>query len=232
MVPLMQQCYESAIAAKTLATSIKKGAAASLSLALSHSIDLGLLAPCLAEVQRAFSGVQLQVVRGTAGELAEQLKKGQVEFVVAGPLGAAWERLDTWPLFEEELMLAVHPDHKLAGRNAVGPDQLAKEPILTNSACESAAALAELLEEHGLAAGGGHQVACERDLVTLIEAGIGVAFLPQSALRGTGLRQVPVDGLELRRAVFLYGVAGRQRSPVAEVFLKLARARDWLGQGR
>src|SRR2546425_7064548 len=31
---------------------------------------------------------------------------------------------------------------------------------------------------------------------------------------GTDLRQVPVDGLDLRRQVSLYGVAGRQRSAV------------------
>src|SRR3984893_15907083 len=36
MVPLMQQCHESALAAKSLATSFKKGSAQLLSLAVSY----------------------------------------------------------------------------------------------------------------------------------------------------------------------------------------------------
>jgi DNA-binding transcriptional LysR family regulator len=232
MLPLMQQCYESALAAKTLATSIKKGAAASLTLALSPTIDLSALAPCLTEVRRVFPGLQLQVQRGTASELGELLKKGQVEFAMAGPLGQEWERLDVWPLFEEGIVLAAHKDHPLAGRNAVGPEQLAKESILINPACESAAALASLLQDNDIAWSGGHEVGSQGDLLALLEANLGIGFLPQSALRAKGLRQVPVDGLEVSRKVFLYGVAGRQRSAAAEAFLKLVRAHDWLGQGQ
>ncbi len=230
MLPLMQQCYESAIAAKTLATSIKKGAAASLSLALSHSIDMGMLTPCLAEMRRAFPGLHLRTLRGSVEEIGEHLKKGQVEFAIAGPLGAAWDRLNRWPLFAEDFALAVHEDHALAGRNAVEMGQLAKEQILVNPTCDTAQALGQLLDEHGIAGAAGHEIGSQHDLVTLLEANLGIGFVPQSAIRRTSLRQVPVDGVGLRHEVVLYGVAGRQRSAVAEAFLKLARSRDWLGQ--
>jgi len=36
-----------------------------------------------------------------------------------------------------------------------------------------------------------------------------------------------VDGVDLRRNVYLYGVAGRERTSVASAFLKLLRAADW-----
>jgi len=41
------------------------------------------------------------------------------------------------------------------------------------------------------------------------------------------LKQAPVKGVELRRAVYLYGVAGRQRTAVASTILKMLRAADW-----
>jgi DNA-binding transcriptional LysR family regulator len=232
MLPLMQQCYESALAAKTLATSIKKGAAASLLLTLSHSIDMGSVAPCLAEMRRAFPGLHLTTLRGTTDEIGEHLKKGQVEFALAGPLGATWERLDRWPLFEEQLALAANGDHRLAGRNAVAIGDLVKEQILVDASAETAEALGQVLEQHGITAADGTQVGSQQDLVSLLEANLGVGFLPSSVIRRAKLRQLPVDGLDVRREVFLYGVAGRQRSAVAEAFLKLVRARDWLGQGR
>src|SRR5581483_3264279 len=94
MLPLMQQCYDSALAAKSHASSLKKGVASPLALGLSHTIDMRLLTPVLTELQRAVAGLQLKVLRGNAGEIAEALQKGRVEFAIAGPLGQTWDRLE------------------------------------------------------------------------------------------------------------------------------------------
>jgi DNA-binding transcriptional LysR family regulator len=93
-------------------------------------------------------------------------------------------------------------------------------------------ALADLLRTKGIAWTGGHELGSQSDVVSLIAAGLGIGFLPQSALCDGALRALPIEGLDLARKVVLYGVAGRQRSPAAEAFLKLARARDWLGEAR
>jgi hypothetical protein len=37
-----------------------------------------------------------------------------------------------------------------------------------------------------------------------------------------------VNGLETRQKISIYTVAGRQRSPAADVLIKLLRAREWL----
>jgi hypothetical protein len=41
------------------------------------------------------------------------------------------------------------------------------------------------------------------------------------------LKQAPVNGIELLRTIYLYGVAGRQRTAVASATLKMLRAADW-----
>jgi DNA-binding transcriptional LysR family regulator len=227
MLPLMQQCYESALAAKSLASSFKKGAAQSLVLALSHTIDMQLLNFPLAETQRALPGLQLTVLRGNAGEIGEMLQKGRSELAIAGPLGQAWERLDAWPLFEEKFELAVHREHPFANLAAVDVRTLAKQRMLIIGQCETAQALAEALDEHGVAASNGHQLHSSHDLVALLTANMGVAFLPQSAGRNADLRRVDVTGLAMSREVSLYGVAGRRRSPAGDAIMKLLRARDW-----
>jgi hypothetical protein len=43
MTPFLQQCYDSAAAAKSLASSLKKGAFDPLALAISRSISLSLV---------------------------------------------------------------------------------------------------------------------------------------------------------------------------------------------
>ncbi len=50
MLPLLQQCYDNAQTAKRLAKEVKTGAASSLALGLSRSINIGLLVRPLTEI--------------------------------------------------------------------------------------------------------------------------------------------------------------------------------------
>ena len=77
MLPLMQQCFDSAQAAKQVATSIKKGAIAPLSIALPFTVNIEILLPFLKELVRAMPGLNLKFVRGSSGEVSEHLKKGE-----------------------------------------------------------------------------------------------------------------------------------------------------------
>jgi len=73
----------------------------------------------------------------------------------------------------------------------------------------------------------GHELTSERDLATLLEANMGVAVVPRSAARSATLMQASLAGLDLHRTVYVYGVAGRQRTPVASAILKMLRGADW-----
>jgi hypothetical protein len=41
------------------------------------------------------------------------------------------------------------------------------------------------------------------------------------------LKHTAVSGIEFGRTVYLYGVAGRQRTAVGSAILKMLRAADW-----
>jgi DNA-binding transcriptional LysR family regulator len=115
--PMLRQCYETALAAKTMAASISKGEAAPLSVAVSHAVALGSFTPMLQELSQVFPGLQLKLRRGSGAEVAEYLKLGTAELAIAGPLGGTWSRLDTIPLFEEPFYLVVNRAHRLADRD-------------------------------------------------------------------------------------------------------------------
>ncbi len=227
MLPLMMRCQESALAAKSLASSFKAGSAQALLLALAHTVDIAVLAQCLSEMQRKCRSLEFKILRGTAAEISDHLKKGHSEVAVAGPLAETWDRLDQHPLYEEELALTVSPRHRLAGREAVDVQELAHERILLHAACDSAAGIVQQLEVHGIAAGKALQIGSLHDLVALIDADLGVGFLPTGAPRHKSLSRLRVNGLDTRRQISLYTVAGRQRSIASEALIKLLRARDW-----
>jgi DNA-binding transcriptional LysR family regulator len=227
MLPLLQQCYDSAASAKALATSLKTGAVAPLSIALSTAVDLALLVPDLTELMRAFKGLELRFLRGSSDQVLELLKKGDVELAVAGRLHESWDRLDAWPLFTEHLRLAVSGEHPLAGRDIAEPADLDGERLLMRTYCEVGAEFEEFIKARQLQMSVSHKIVSEADLVTLIEANLGVGMLPESTARSDRLKLIHIAGLDLKRTVYLYAVAGRQRSKAASALVSLLRAGDW-----
>ena len=227
MLPHLQQCYDSAAAAKDIASSLKAGTVAPVSIALSMAIDLRLLVPHLTELVRAFEGLELRVVRGSTSDVTDALKKGESEIAVAGKLRDAWDRLDSWPLFTERFYLAVNKEHPLAKRTTVELEDLAQERLLWRTHCEHSTEFEEFLRSKRLHKTIGHKVDSEHDLLALLEANLGVGVLPSSSPRSENVKLIPINGLDLNRTVYLYGVAGRQRSHAATALIKLLRASDW-----
>jgi len=227
MLPLMQQCFEMAQGAKALASSIKRGEIASLRLALSHTIDISLLVPFLSELNRAFNGLELKFLRGSGIEIADKLKQGDAELGIAGPLDESWARFDLWPLFTENYSLLVNSRHRLAGRLAADLDELTQERMLLRPYCEQAQQLAALLRSRKISSAHTHELSSDRDLLTLLEANIGVAIVPCSTAVPEALTRVPIAELPLSRTVYLYAIAGRARGGPASTFMKQLNSADW-----
>lgn len=232
MLPLLTQCYESALNAKALAAKVRSGDVAKLAVGISLTIDIGLLVPALSELQRAFPGLQLELRRGNGPQVAEWLKSGEIELAFGGPLGETWDRLDCWPMFSEAFDLVVANDHALAAVNDEQDqiEMVRHERLLVHALQDKAELSAASLEAAGINLDDAHKVCCNRDLETMVAAKFGVAILPASSFRSMQLAHLPCPGLDLRRTVAVYSIAGRARSREAAALLNLARAADWTSQ--
>jgi len=227
MYPLLKQCYDSAQSARALAAMINDGEVGSLKIAVSSSIELGLILNEVNELRRSFSEIELKILRGTGPQLVEYLKAGDAELAVAASIGEAWDRLDTWKLFDEPFDMVFNRSHRLANHEIIGLEDLKRERFLLRSHCEKGADLAELLRASGLNADNRHEVSSDQDLLALLDANIGIGFLPRTVNTPPSLVRAALPGFDLGRTVCLYGVAGRQRTPVAATFMKMLRAAKW-----
>ena len=227
MLPLMKQIYDSALGARSLASAIKSKELGSLKLALSHSVEFDLLIPHIKELKRLFAHLQLRLLRGSAAEVLELLKRGEVELAIASDLEEQWERLDRWPLFSESLQLVVGRRHDLASRSAVDLADLREETILRSSLCDRAQEIATLLHTNNPDASDSHEINLQRDIISMVDAGLGVAIVPGSTSTSSTRVRLKINGIDGRRTVYVYGVAGRQRSAVASAVLTMMRAADW-----
>ena len=206
---------------------MKKGEVASLRLALSHTFDINLLMPHLNEVRQRFERLECRLLRGTAAEVVELLKSGDAELGIASDLGEGWDRLDRWPLFTEDFVLLVNAQHRLARAPAIELAELRQERLLLRSYCEHAAA------DRGAAA---RPRPRRRPLVPDrvrerpdVDAGVGPRGRDRAAQhvepRYAGARHG--QRADAVPPVHLYGVAGRQRTAVAALVMKMLRAADW-----
>ena len=227
MLPLLQQCYEAASGARMLASSFKSGEVGALRIALSHAIDLSLLIPYLDEIKRQFNRLEFRFLRGNSAEVGKYLKDGEAELGIAAELDSDWDRLDTWPLFTEDFDLVMSKRHPLAAHDRIAFDDLRNEQLLLRRYCEHCDRVGNSLREHGVAIDRGHQIGSERDLIELLEADIGISVMPKTSSIPDTLKRASVDGLDSRRTVHLYGIAGRQRTAVASAVMRMLRGADW-----
>jgi len=226
MHPMLKQCYESALGVRSLAAAINSGEIGSLKLALSRTINLDLLTPHFAELSRLFKRIEVKLLRGTSPEIVGLLKSGEADLAIAAEL-EGWERLDRWALFTEEFGLMLNSKHPLASRSDIDIDALRRERWLRRIYCEHFEQAMSLIQSHDLDVDQGYELTSESDLITLLEADLGIAFAPRSTSCPETLKLLPVKGLELRRTIYLYGVAGRQRTAAVSAVLKMLRAADW-----
>jgi len=229
MLPILRQCHDAAIAARSLAKAVSKGDVSTLSIAVSQTLDPALILVPLREMYLAFMGIQLKLKRGSGAEIAAMLKSGDVDMAVGGPLGENWDRLEAWLMFNESFNLIVACDHALAMKNTIELDVevMREERFLLNSGAEFTDYEMERLNAVGINLHNAHHVDTDHDLATLVTAGFGVGIVPSRSSCETNVRHIDYPALDLNRAIAVYTVAGRPRSREAATLLNLLRGTDW-----
>jgi len=227
MQPLLQQTYDAATSAKTLASSYRKGGTAPLRLALSKTIDLRLLINHLSSLTEALPGLELKFFRGTAVEVAEHIKTGSSELGISGPLGESWDRFKSWRLFNGTFHLLVHKSHRLSDKRSIAIKDLNGEHLLGRPYCEVSDQFVALLAANGIHQTSADILASDADGLELIGANLGVGILPATSRCWGNLRSIAIEGIDFECPIMLYAVQGRQHSPAAAGLIQLVRAANW-----
>ncbi len=172
--------------------------------------------------------MQLKIKRGGGDEIGRLLKDGEAEIAIAGPLPDSWERLDQWPIREERFDLIVSREHR-AFETRRGPGRGAARRAVPEARrlrdeCRSLRARSPLT---AVDADDAHEVESEQDFYALLEANFGLAIGPATGSLPDKLVRRMIDGIDVKRNITLYGIAGRRRSPAASALLNLLRATDW-----
>ena len=176
-------------------------------------------------------GVSFRLFQSPAPAMAAQLQAGEVDLCLASqPLPGPG--LASAELLSEEVLLAVPPSHRLAGRTRAGVGELAGEPFVTTRPGYWQRALTDRLFADAV-------IVCEGDepyaIRGLISAGVGIGLMPAMARRLAP--DPPVGWLHLdvscRRTLSLVWRADAYQTAAARALVEFAASyfRAWRGEG-
>lgn len=224
IVPLLQQSYDAANAAKAEAETYGRGEIAPLRIGLSETVSSLLLEQILAELHRAVAGLNLTLIRRPASEIVELLQAGDIHFgILAAPDEKDDDRLRKWPLFDEDIVLC---GSESTGKE-IGLARLDGMAIIARPYCESDKTVQAQLEADGIVPEPRHVVSRDADLPVLVEIADAGVLLPRSSAAHLGLDWVGIEDSPLRRTVMLIEAAGRKHNDAAMRFLRQMRAANW-----
>jgi DNA-binding transcriptional LysR family regulator len=185
----------------------------------------------LCEFQRVNPAVAVSLTISDTQSVVDRVAERELELGVVGAArrhrGVVFE-----PLFRDEVVLAVPPRHRFAGRS-VTISELRKEPLIV---MQEGAGVRQVIEDELRHAGTRLrdleprlELGLQESVKAAVVAGFGVTFISRAAIEadlaaGT-LATARVRGLEPAREISLVRSAGRSPTRAAEAFLEFARER-------
>jgi DNA-binding transcriptional LysR family regulator len=188
----------------------------------STTIGISILPDLLRRFVAEHPQVTLHVRIGMGDEILQGLLDGQLDVgIMTGVV--ADERIEAEPVFEDELVLIVPPDHRWATVPSIGPHELVGEPLLLpgqNSWNRS------LIGRQLAAQGVTPDVVAESNshiaIARIVEAGVGAAIVSRLSvadeLTQGRLRQVVLRDVDFRRPVHLLMHRDKHRTPTMRAF--------------
>jgi len=158
--------------------------------------------------------VEVQVDADATPRPIKSLLDGRIDLAIMSDR-VRDRRLATRPLFEDELLVIMAPNHRLAGRAVVEPHDLADETVIIYPPKEESTLLQRVLIPAGVTPRALQQVQLSEAIVELVKAGLGVATMARWAVdpyvRVGALRTARLTRKGFRRrwdAVMLRDMAG------------------------
>ena len=202
-----------------------------LSIGASTGPGAHLVPLLLCEFQRLHPGLAVALSVSDTHTVIEQVAARELELGVVGAL-RRHRSLEFDPLARDEIVLAVPPGHRFAGRD-VTPEELRDETLVV---MQEGAGVRHVIEDELRRAGlrlrdldAKLELGLQESVKSAVAAAYGVAFISRTAIEGElaagTLAAARVRGLDPARQIYVVRPKGRMPTRAAERFLAFAKER-------
>ena len=227
--PHLSDIYKTASSARQLAREYRRRT--QLKLGIMSTVAPGELIDLIGAIKNRHPGIELHLSDSDAKSLRSRLVEGQLELAIyALPGGQPDEHTHILPLFREQMLMAVHPGHRLANQSAVRVREMNGENYIHRNNCEFAGYADEILAQQGVTCTPSYWSDRDDWTLAMVAAGLGFGFLPANSVRHPGVVALPIIEPEFWRDVNLVNVRGRAHSPAVGALVREATRKKWFGQ--
>jgi DNA-binding transcriptional LysR family regulator len=227
MMPYLETIHRQTQAAREHAKAARKLDRATLTIGAMCTIGPRLIADLLIRFRAAHPEVEVQVIDAGAPQMIEKLEKGELEIAVVGMPDELPDGLHQLPIFEEDFVILLPPNHRLCANNPIRAAELHDEPYVSRSNCEVFAPVRADLRSRGIHLRKVFSSPRDDWVQGMIKAGLGLGFFPEFAVSDPDLVVRPLVEPSYSRTVYLATVRGRPHSPAVGAFVQEARRYPW-----
>ena len=191
------------------------------------SVSIQWLPTIIKEFLTLYPGIRFELEsKWEFAEVEDLIRRGQVDCGFLGlPVGPG---LDAFPLWRDELLAVLPPDHPLAGAPFYPMERFTQDPYIDTPE-ERDLEIGLIFQEEGIRPNLRYTVNDDFATLAMVEQGLGVSIRPELVLRNTGRRfaAIPLERPRYRD-IALAVRSGRPPSPLTARFLEQVRA--WIGK--
>lgn len=172
-------------------------------------------------------GIELTLIDGTAEKLNELLRSGWLDLAILAQPEPFQDSIQAVPLYQERFCVAFPLGHEFQGREMIKMDVAAKQPHLLRVNCEYRSRVFMQCHDQGVDIPVVYRSEREDWIQSMVAAGFGVTFLPESSVVIPGVMTRPLTKPEVIREVSLVSIYGRCWSPAVQSFARAIHTYPW-----
>jgi DNA-binding transcriptional LysR family regulator len=204
-LPHADRALESVRSGAALVRELSHGVVGELALAVAPAVSAYVLPDVLLRFIARHPGVRLLVRTGHSEEIVDLVARGEVDLGIVRQLRDS--RVRSRPLYEDELVLVVPPDHRFTDSGRIDVAEIARVQLILFDRTSSYYDVTNaLFRQAGVVPRGVTEVDNIEAAKRMVERGLGVALLPGTAvadsLASGTLREIELVGAEpIRRRI-------------------------------
>ncbi|KMZ40058.1 MULTISPECIES: LysR family transcriptional regulator [Bacillales] len=179
--------------------------------------------------QGRFPSINIKLIEVLSGKaVKESLRKYHTHLLITNQF-IDEDDIESFPLYDERLMLVLHKDHALAEKESVRLKDLANEPfIISTEGFQTREDILTAFSFEQVNPQIKFEIERFETALTLVRENLGVTIIPENYLSGStdaSLVRKTIDSPALERTVYLAYMKNRYLSPAVQAFLEEVRGK-------
>ena len=227
ILPSLRQMHEQSERARSIAREHRLLDKVPVRIGVLATIGPVGIARYLASFQSSHEGVEVEVAEASLPELLTRLDGGALDLALVNPFEGVPASFHVRPLYTENYVAVLPPEHPLAAGNVVQLKDLSKQPYVDRLSCEMREMFAAVCKDNEVELYARFRSEREDWVQAMVLARIGIAVMPEYSLTVPELVQRPIIDPAINRTIAMLSVPGRPFSHATEALVRTAQAFKW-----